>query len=84
MLVLTRKTNEYVEIIAGDRHIKITILDSNRGTVKIGFDAEKDIKIYRGEVYDEIVSQNISSVNTDIKSLKDISRILPGGKKGED
>lgn len=52
MLILTRKNME--EIIIGNEEIIIRVLDINRGQVKIGVEAPKDISIHRREVYNKI------------------------------
>ena len=50
MLILTRKPNE--SFFIGD-NIKITILsDGQRGEVKVGIDAPRDIEIVREELLD--------------------------------
>lgn len=49
MLILTRKVGE--GIIIGD-DIKLTIVETKGGNVRIGIDAPKDKKIYRQELYD--------------------------------
>ena len=46
-LVLTRKENEAVYI---DKHIKVTVLKMEHGTVKLAFDAPRHIKILREEL----------------------------------
>lgn len=47
MLVLARKKNEVIKI--GD-NITITVLDVRGGTVRLGFDAPRDVVILRGEL----------------------------------
>lgn len=47
MLVLTRKLNE--EVLIGD-DIKITLLRMQGGSVRIGIDAPREIRILRGEL----------------------------------
>lgn len=56
MLVLSRKKGEKIRI---NDDIIIEILEVNSGTVKIGFTAPKQIKIYRDELYQKIVEENI-------------------------
>jgi len=56
LLVLSRKKGEKIRI---NDDIIIEILEVNSGTVKIGFTAPKQIKIYRDELYQKIVEENI-------------------------
>lgn len=71
MLVLTRKLNEKIVI---DGNIEVEVLGITDGKVKLGISAPKDIEIHRGEVYQEIIESNKSSVNSevDINLLKNI------------
>lgn len=66
MLVLTRKTNE--SILIGD-NIKITLVKVSGGSVRIGIDAPKDVKIVRSELIEAIAkldqSQPSDSFETD-------------------
>ncbi len=55
MLALTRKAGE--RIVIGD-NIVITIVDIKGDNIRIGIDAPRDVKIYRGEIYDSIVQEN--------------------------
>ena len=52
MLILTRSQHESIVI---DDDIRITILGVNKGQVRIGLDAPKDVPIWREEIYDEIL-----------------------------
>ena len=54
MLVLTRKLNEKIRV--GD-DIIVTIIQIDKGSVKIGFEAPENVAIYRNEVYEKIQSQ---------------------------
>ncbi|HAW08540.1 MAG TPA: carbon storage regulator [Bacteroidetes bacterium] len=68
MLSLSRKIGE--KLIIGD-NIVITILSSDRGTIRIGIEAPKDIPIYRKEIYDKIVSLNQLASKSDVSQLKE-------------
>ncbi len=51
MLILERKARESVKI--GD-DITITVLSTNGGQVKLGFDAPRDLSVWREEIYKRI------------------------------
>jgi carbon storage regulator len=51
MLILTRKARESVKI--GD-DITITVLSTNGGQVRLGFDAPRDLSVWREEIYKRI------------------------------
>jgi carbon storage regulator len=55
MLVLTRKTGESVVI---GNSIRIVVIESSSGGVRLGFEAPADVSIYRDEVYEEIAAAN--------------------------
>lgn len=65
MLVITRRTGESVQI--GD-NIEIFILEAGEGSVKIGINAPKNIRVLRKELIGEVREQNIESL-TDIDKL---------------
>ncbi len=58
MLILSRKAEESI-IINDDIEIKIVNIEDNK--VKVGIKAPKDVKIYRSEVYEEILKENKSA-----------------------
>jgi len=67
MLVLTRKTGE--RIVIGD-NITVTIVEVKGDSVRVAVDAPKEIKIFRGEIFDAIVAENKNAVVTgDIGNL---------------
>ncbi len=85
MLILSRKLDE--KVVIGD-NIIITIVSVSGETVKLGIEAPLDVKVYRAEVYEEIMKANIEaaraagSVPPDLKMLEDLNR-LAKKKKGE-
>jgi carbon storage regulator len=50
MLVLGRKPGEY--IVIGD-NIKVKVVKSDNGDLRLAIEAPKDVKITRGEVWEE-------------------------------
>ena len=52
MLMLTRKLNE--KIVIDDGKIKIVIAGIDRGQVRIGVEAPKDVDVHREEIYKRI------------------------------
>ena len=55
MLILTRKAGE--SIFIGD-NIKITVLDTKGSQARIGVEAPSSYKIYREEIYLQILEEN--------------------------
>lgn len=55
MLALTRKPGE--QIVIGD-NITITVVDIKGDSIRLAIDAPKEIKIYRGEIYQAIAAEN--------------------------
>ncbi|PNR87037.1 carbon storage regulator [Petrotoga sp. 9T1HF07.CasAA.8.2] len=77
MLILSRKIGESIVIQVGNRKIKLIMVEQDNGSIKIGFEAPKDIKIYREEVYEEIVKQNKASLESDVNGLGKIKTSIP-------
>ena len=75
MLALTRKPGE--RIVIGD-NIVVTISEVKGDSVRIAIDAPKEIKIYRGELYDAIAGENIQAAIplnlADMDKLKGIQK----------
>ncbi|MCG8571548.1 MAG: carbon storage regulator CsrA [Spirochaetes bacterium] len=78
MLILTRKENE--SIIIGD-NIELTIVSIKGDHVKIGINAPKSIKVYRKEIYEEILKTNREAAKVNPDSLKGLGDILKKKKK---
>lgn len=54
MLVLTRRPGEEVHCLLPDGStIVVTVLESARGKLRVGFKAPKAVKIYRKEILDK-------------------------------
>lgn len=73
MLALTRKPGERIMI---GENIVITIVEVKGDSIRLAIDAPKEIKIYRGELYDAIAAENQQAAQfttvSDIDALKKI------------
>lgn len=69
MLILTRKPGE--SIVVGNS-VRITVIESSPGLVRLGFEAPAEVSIYRDEIYREIVAANQDALGA------------PDGGKGDD
>ena len=58
MLVLTRKVDEEIKI---GEHITVRIIEVDRGNVRLGIEAPRDVLILRKEVYERVQEQNLQS-----------------------
>jgi len=91
MLVLSRKNDESVVVGADDGlggTVKVTVLEIGRGSVKLGFEAQKDVPVHREEVWERIRTSRFhdpptggldrtGSQNADVKAC-----VLSGGGRG--
>ena len=68
MLALTRKVGE--RIVIGD-NIVVTIVSQKGDNIRLTIEAPKEIKIYRGEIFDAIAAENrqASVVSNDLLDL---------------
>lgn len=74
MLVLARKLEE--SIIIGD-NVTIKIISIEKGVVKIGIDAPRDISIVRKELLEDVKDSNIAaSKEISSEHLNLLSKIL--------
>lgn len=69
MLVLSRKIGEVITI---GSNVRITVLSFDRGVIRLGIEAPKEIAIHRKEVYDKIIDLNIQSSQTDVNDIKNL------------
>ena len=58
MLILTRKLNE--SVVIGDE-IEITVIEIEKGHIRLGIKAPKDISVHRKEIYERIQQENIKA-----------------------
>ncbi|MFO7766126.1 MAG: carbon storage regulator CsrA [Pelovirga sp.] len=78
MLVLTRKAEEGIII---DDDVKITIIEIKGGSIRIGIDAPRHMKVHRQEVYDKIKEENQEATQWDIADLSALSSMMSTGRK---
>lgn len=67
MLVLSRKIGEEIKI---GNSITLTVLSYDRGIVRLGIKAPRNIQVHRKEIYDKIVSLNKISAQTEIDKFR--------------
>ncbi|KAA0548320.1 carbon storage regulator CsrA [Bacillus sp. BGMRC 2118] len=70
MLVLTRKTDEAIQI---GNDIEITILSVSGDQVKLGINAPKRVEIHRKEVYLSIQVENSQAATSPIDLIRGLS-----------
>lgn len=57
MLVLTARKGDYIVVVAGGETIFLHINDMDRGKLRIGLEANQEVRFYRGEIWDQMVKQ---------------------------
>ena len=76
MLVITRKNGQKIMI---NDNIEITIVEAKNGVCKVAIKADKDVKIYREEIYLQIKLANLIGKNTNVSSVDSVSNLIKGG-----
>lgn len=77
MLVISRKNGQKIMI---NDNIVITVVESRNGQCKIAIDADRDVKIYREEIYYQIKLANLVGKNTDTKAVDSVANLLKEDK----
>jgi len=73
MLALTRKIGE--RIVIGD-NIVVTVVSIKGDSIRLAIEAPKEIKIYRGEIFDAIAAENKqAAVPKDLSELNLLKRL---------
>lgn len=73
MLVISRKNGQKIMI---NDNIVITIVDSRNGQCKIAIEADKDVKIFREEIYYQIKLANLIGKDTNVDSVNSVADLL--------
>lgn len=74
MLVLSRKPNEGITIMIEDKILKIKVLSIEGNAIKLGFEGPRNFKIYREEVYESIMEENLSA--TKVKDVSEVKKLF--------
>lgn len=77
MLVISRKNGQKIMI---NDNIVITVVESKNGQCKIAIEADKDVKIYREEIYYQVKLANLIGKNTNINTVDSVSDLLKDDK----
>jgi len=83
MLVLSRKPGESLRV---GEDVRITVVSTASGQVRIGIEAPEDVAIYREEVYERIVQANLEAARASARAPESVapprtSRSRPSPKK---
>ena len=61
-------------------NIVITIVDVKNGQCRIAIEADKDVKIYREEIYYQIKLANLIGKDTNVKAVDSVSDMMKADK----
>lgn len=73
MLVITRKNGQKIMI---NDNIEITIVEAKNGVCKVAIKADKDVKIYREEIYLQIKLANLMGTSVKVSSVDSVSELI--------
>ena len=77
MLVISRKTGQKIMI---NDNIVITIAEIKNGQCRIAIEADKDVKIYREEIYYQIKLANLVGKDTNVNAVDSVADMLKTDK----
>ena len=80
MLVLSRKLGE--KIFIGD-NICITVVDIDRGKIRLGIEAPSDLTILRGEIVSDIAAENQRAGATGTTGAQEWLQVIGGPRRDE-
>lgn len=80
MLVLTRKPGQ--SIFIGD-DIRITLKEIKGNQVRVGIDAPSSVRIYREEIYLQIMEENKSAAALSAELPADLGQVAEAWKAGK-
>jgi len=75
MLVLSRRKDESVMI--GD-NLEVKVLDIQKGQVKLGIEAPRDVTVHRREVYLTIQQENLAATQAADPDMSALADLLKG------
>ena len=77
MLVISRKSGQKIMI---NDNIVITIVEIKGGQCRIAIDADRDVKIYREEIYYQIKLANLIGKESNVDSVDSVSNLIKDSK----
>lgn len=72
MLVLTRKKGQ--SIMVGDE-IEISVVEINGDAIRLGIRAPRDVSIYRREIYEAILEENIRAAGSSARMAEQLKTL---------
>ena len=76
MLNITRRRGE--RIVVGD-NVFVSVIDVSGGTVRLGIDAPRSVRVYREEIWLEVKAQNEAAAQAAADPMPE----LPGGRSAD-
>ena len=77
MLVISRKNGQKIMI---NDDIVITVVDVKNGQCKLAIEADKDVKIFREEIYYQVKLAILVGKNTNVNAVDSVSDLLKDSK----